>query len=89
MFTGATVMMGVASSAKTTLGEALAKRLGVMFVEGVALHAQETSPKRLRGIALTDDDRWPWLARVGASSGAGRLHRILLGTEARLPAAHH
>ncbi len=67
MFTGAAVMMGVASSGKTTLGEALAKRLGVMFVEGDALHAQENVAKMSRGIALTDDDRWPWLARVGAS----------------------
>lgn len=65
MFTGAAVVMGVASCGKTTLGEALATALGVAFVEGDTLHAPESVAKMSKGIALTDDDRWPWLARVG------------------------
>ena len=67
MFTGAAVVMGVASSGKSTLGEALAKRLGVKFVEGDALHSPESVAKMSRGIPLTDEDRWPWLQRVGES----------------------
>jgi gluconokinase len=67
MFTGAAVVMGVASSGKTTLGEALAKRLRVTFVEGDALHSPENVVKMSQGIALTDEDRWPWLQRVGSN----------------------
>jgi gluconokinase len=64
-FTGAAVVMGVASCGKTTLGEALAKQLNVTFVEGDKLHSPENVAKMSKGIALTDEDRWPWLERVG------------------------
>lgn len=59
--------MGVASCGKTTIGAALAERLGARFVEGDLLHAPESIAKMSRGEALTDDDRWPWLRRVGES----------------------
>lgn len=66
-FTGAVVVMGVASCGKTTIGQALAERLGLGFIEGDALHSLEAIAKMSRGEPLTDDDRWPWLARVGKS----------------------
>jgi gluconokinase len=73
-FFGAAVVMGVASCGKTTLGEALAAKLGVPFVEGDKLHSAENVAKMSKGIALTDEDRWPWLSGVGetlaGSSGA-------------------
>jgi gluconokinase len=59
--------MGVASCGKTTVGEALATRLAAHFIEGDRLHAPESVAKMSHGIPLTDDDRWPWLARVGAA----------------------
>ena len=59
--------MGVASCGKTTVGEALAKEFGVRFIEGDRLHAPESVAKMSAGIPLTDEDRWPWLARVGAT----------------------
>jgi carbohydrate kinase (thermoresistant glucokinase family) len=65
MFKGSVVVMGVASCGKTTLGEALAVHFGVPFVEGDRLHSPENVAKMSAGIPLTDDDRWPWLARVG------------------------
>ena len=65
LFTGAAVVMGVTSCGKTTVGEALAASLGVMFIEGDTLHGTANIDKMSRGIALTDEDRWPWLARVG------------------------
>ena len=64
-FKGAAVVMGVASCGKTTLGEALAERLKVSFVEGDKLHSPENVAKMSKGIPLTDADRWPWLDRVG------------------------
>jgi gluconokinase len=74
-FTGAAVVMGVASCGKTTLGEALAKRLKVSFVEGDKLHSVENVAKMSKGVALTDGDRWPWLDRVGEtlSGSAGAI----------------
>lgn len=72
MFTGAAVVMGVASCGKTTVGEALAARLGATFTEGDKLHPEANVAKMSAGIALSDEDRWPWLALVGHSlTGTG------------------
>lgn len=67
LYTGAVVVMGVASCGKTTLGAALATRLGVSFVEGDQLHSAESVEKMSKGIALTDEDRWPWLGCIGVA----------------------
>jgi gluconokinase len=67
MFSGAAVVMGVASCGKTTVGEALALRLHAAFHEGDKLHSPSSVEKMSNGIPLTDDDRWPWLQRVGES----------------------
>lgn len=64
-FTGAVVVMGVASCGKTTIGQLLAERLGLRFIEGDTLHSPEAVAKMTHGEPLTDDDRWPWLTRVG------------------------
>lgn len=60
------VLMGVSGSGKTVVGEALAARLGAIFVEGDALHSSENVAKMSRGIPLTEADRVPWLQRVHA-----------------------
>ena len=64
-FKGAAIVMGVSSCGKTTVGEELAKRLGVKFIEGDKLHPAANVAKMSSGVALTDEDRWPWLAEVG------------------------
>jgi len=64
-FDGAAVVMGVSSCGKTTLGEALAQALGAHFVEGDKLHPPENIKKMSAGQPLNDQDRWPWLAKVG------------------------
>ena len=56
--------MGVSGSGKTTLGGRLASILGYRFIEGDDLHPAANVAKMSAGIALTDDDRWPWLDRV-------------------------
>ena len=65
MFKGAAVVMGVTSCGKTTLGEALAKALHITFIEGDKLHPQANIAKMSSGQPLDDEDRWPWLAKVG------------------------
>jgi gluconokinase len=59
------VVMGVAGSGKTTLASQLAERLGVPFVEGDSLHPAANVKKMASGVALSDEDRWPWLAAIG------------------------
>ena len=61
----AIVVMGVAGSGKTTIGAALAERLGAAFVEGDRLHPAANVAKMAAGTPLTDADRWPWLDAVG------------------------
>lgn len=59
------VVMGVSGSGKSTIGELIAGRLSVPFVDGDSLHPVANVEKMASGRALTDDDRWPWLAKVG------------------------
>ncbi len=58
--------MGVSGSGKTTIGEALAARLGWPFLEGDALHPAANVAKMSGGTPLTDEDRWPWLDAIAA-----------------------
>ncbi|MEQ8480389.1 MAG: gluconokinase [Hoeflea sp.] len=61
------VIMGVAGSGKTTVGKALAEATGIVFRDGDDLHSQGNIEKMASGIPLTDEDRWPWLERVGTT----------------------
>jgi gluconokinase len=58
------VIMGVAGCGKSTVGEALSRRIGVSYRDGDDLHTSEAVEKMRRGIPLTDEDRWPWLERI-------------------------
>ena len=60
------VVMGVSGSGKSTVGEALARRLGVPFAEGDDFHDADNLAKMSTGVPLDDADRWPWLAAIGA-----------------------
>lgn len=68
------VVMGVSAAGKSSVGSALAVRLGVEFADADDLHSSANRAKMAAGIPLTDDDRGPWLDSVGrvladASSG--------------------
>ena len=58
------VVMGVAGSGKSTVGRALAARLGATFVDADDHHSAEALAAMSAGRALTDDEREPWLRRV-------------------------
>ncbi|MFJ8817924.1 gluconokinase [Amycolatopsis thermoflava] len=60
------VVMGVAGSGKTTVGSALAERLGVEYAEADAFHPPANIAKMSSGHPLDDDDRWPWLHAIAA-----------------------
>ncbi|UPH71634.1 gluconokinase [Abyssibius alkaniclasticus] len=69
------VVMGVSGCGKSTFGQALAAALGVAFSDGDDLHTAENIAKMAAGQPLDDEDRAPWLARVGAqlADEAGRV----------------
>lgn len=67
----AIVVMGVSGSGKSTLGAALAGAIGCPFLEGDDFHAPESVDRMRSGEPLTDDNRWPWLDRLGQAIGAG------------------
>ncbi len=55
------VVMGVAGTGKTTVGEGVAERFDLPFAEGDAFHSAVNKAKMGAGHPLTDEDRWPWL----------------------------
>jgi len=60
------VVAGVAGSGKTTVGQLLAAQLGWTFTDGDAFHPAANVAKMRAGLPLTDADREPWLAAIGA-----------------------
>jgi gluconokinase len=59
------VVMGVCGCGKSTLASLLAKSFNGAFIEGDQLHPKANIEKMSNGQSLNDDDRWPWLKRVG------------------------
>lgn len=72
----AIIVMGVSGSGKTTVAAQLAARLGWEFAEGDTFHPAANVAKMREGLALSDEDRWPWLdaiaAWIDAQRAAGR-----------------
>ncbi len=58
------VIMGVSGVGKTTVGRALATRVGWTFLEADDDHSPAAKALMAKGIPLTDADRAPWLERV-------------------------
>jgi carbohydrate kinase (thermoresistant glucokinase family) len=60
------VMMGVSGSGKTTVAATMAAVMRWHFQEGDDLHPAANVEKMRSGTPLTDEDRWPWLAKIAA-----------------------
>jgi len=58
------LVMGVSGSGKSTIGEAIAKLLGLVFVDADTLHSVANVQKMAEGEPLTESDRLPWLASI-------------------------
>jgi gluconokinase len=58
------LIMGVSGCGKTSVGKALAARLGWDFFDADDFHPTANIEKMSHGIPLSDDDRRPWLAAL-------------------------
>jgi carbohydrate kinase (thermoresistant glucokinase family) len=68
----ALIVMGVSGSGKSTIANALGRRLGWIVEDADRFHPASNVEKMSAGIALTDDDRWSWLHAVAAEIGRKR-----------------
>lgn len=66
------VVMGVTGSGKSTVGVALAERMGVPFADADDFHSPANVAKMSVGTPLDDNDRLPWLRAIGEWLGAHR-----------------
>src|SRR5690349_12588223 len=55
------VLMGVSAAGKTTVGVELAEQLGWHFADADDYHSAANIAKMHAGVALTDEERAPWL----------------------------
>ena len=58
------IVMGVAGSGKSTIGQQLADRLGWPFYDGDDFHPAANVAKMRQGQPLTDEDRSGWLSTL-------------------------
>jgi gluconokinase len=82
------IVMGVAGAGKSTFAAVCSDRNGAAFIEGDDLHSEAARAKMAAGIALTDQDRWPWLDRVAAAANAARDIRPVVATCSALRRAY-
>jgi len=60
------IVMGVSGCGKSTVGQALADALDGSFADGDDFHTPQSIENMSNGIALTDEDRLPWLSTINA-----------------------
>jgi gluconokinase len=58
------ILFGVAGAGKSLIGQCLAAQLGWKFYDADQFHTSANIEKMRQGIALTDEDRGPWLERL-------------------------
>jgi 6-phosphogluconate dehydrogenase len=55
------IVMGVSGTGKTTIGRLLSTSMNATYIEADEYHPTANIEKMASGIALQDEDRWPWL----------------------------
>jgi gluconokinase len=65
---GYVLVMGVSGAGKSTIGKALADRIGAGFIEADDYHPAENIRLMSNGEPLSDAHRWPWLQTVAEAA---------------------
>lgn len=65
------VIMGVSGCGKSSIGAAFAAVIGGLFIDGDDLHPAANVTKMASGQPLSDEDRAPWLLKVGQALQIG------------------
>jgi len=71
------IVMGVVGAGKTTVGRLLAEQLGWRFADADDFHPPSNVEKIRYGIALSDDDRQPWLERASITDWIAAGHNVV------------
>jgi len=56
------IVFGVSGCGKTTIGKQLANQLAIPFYDADNFHPDANVQKMSNGLALNDEDRYPWLS---------------------------
>lgn len=75
------VIMGVSGCGKSSIGAAFAAAVDGQFIDGDDLHPDANRVKMASGLPLNDEDRAPWLKRVGQTL-QGATGTIVIGCSA-------
>lgn len=82
------LVMGVCGSGKSSVGQALYNKIKdhsslhqtrSAFLEGDDFHPESNKIKMQTGVALEDEDRWPWLESIGKT-----VKRMMNSNDTRL-----
>nr|WP_246408779.1 gluconokinase, GntK/IdnK-type [Parvularcula dongshanensis] len=76
------VVIGPSGCGKTTIGTRAAEIAGVPFFEGDAYHSEAAVEKMSEGGALTNEERLPWIARIGKAIAAEAPDKAVLACSA-------
>jgi len=68
------IVMGVCGCGKSTVAQYLAERLQAECKDGDELHPAKNIERMSAGLALTDEDRLPWLRAVAAFASEKTAH---------------
>jgi len=63
------IIFGVSGSGKSTIGSLLARKLNLKHFDADNYHPQTNIDKMRRGEPLDDEDRIPWLHKIGIEMG--------------------
>lgn len=60
------IVCGVSGTGKSTIGKLVAESLHLPFYDGDDFHPDYNVQKMIKGLALTDEDRAPWLTLLSS-----------------------
>jgi carbohydrate kinase (thermoresistant glucokinase family) len=78
------VVTGVSGAGKSTVGRALADRIGAVLLDADDFHPESNRQKMASGVPLADADREPWIATLAGELArrAQRGQRVVLACSA-------